>query len=41
VYFEHVCNVRQDVHVVAEETDVVDAVVADGAATDAAAGTRL
>ena len=26
---EHVCNVGEDVHVVAEEADVVDAVVAD------------
>ena len=32
VDLEHVRDVGQDVHVVAEETDVVDAVIADGVA---------
>ena len=42
VDLEHVRDVGQDVHVVAEETDVVDAVIADGVAhPDSRSGSRL
>ena len=42
VNLEHVGDVGQDVHVVAEEADVVDAVIADGVAhPDSRSGSRL
>ena len=41
VDLEHVCDVWEDVHVVAEEADVVDAVVADRVTDPRPMGPRL